>query len=118
MKNVTKLIAATLLTLGLMTVFATTAKADVTQAQNQQLNQDLKIECQTGAYGQNSFCTAEGHQNANQAQSQTFVTPGGRVLFYTHTPVDTGLSNLNLIEVGTSITAALSAGALTIKKLK
>ncbi|MFZ1721359.1 MAG: hypothetical protein WAU07_02530 [Microgenomates group bacterium] len=108
-----KLIVAALITSALIvSAPAQTVQAETEATQKQKLEQEIEIECEVGAYGQTSKCTAKAEQFGEQEQSIKFRE--GQVLGKTHSPADTAL------DAQTTATAALSmlsgVGALVIKR--
>lgn len=79
--------------------------------QNQKVKQDLKVECEAGAYGQNTKCWAWGKQGAEQGQK---VVVRERILGKTHQPVDTALDTQGAIAVAGIIVTG--AGSLVLKR--
>lgn len=75
--------------------------------QDQKLKQELKIECETGAYGQSSKCKAYGEQKAEQSQK---VVVRDRVLGKTHEVVDTALD----AQTAAAVTGVLATGVGSI----
>lgn len=96
---------------------AQTISADDRGEQSQKLDQELKVECETGAYGQNTKCWAKGRQEAEQKQKivvKERVDSKDRVLGKTHTPVDTALDTSSILAVsGIMLTGA---GSFVLKR--
>ncbi|MBP9820025.1 hypothetical protein KBC79_04815 [Candidatus Woesebacteria bacterium] len=95
-----------------LSVFGTTAYAtnnNTVVEQEQKLNQTLEIECEVGAYGQTSKCTAKGEQSGEQKQKIVFKN--GTVLGKVHVPVDTALDyqtmGAALVTMGTGASAVM-----------
>lgn len=87
--------------------------------QDQTLDQEIKIECETGAYGQTTTCTAEANQRGEQRQSILGVNPvvileNGRVI-RPHMMVDTGL-NTSLVLGASVLALAMAAAAFQISR--
>lgn len=108
MKN---LLVALLITGVLGGMSAGQAQANTTVEQEQKLNQELEIECETGSYGQSSTCKARGEQTGEQSQK---VVVRDRVLGKTHAPVDTALDAQTMLSVaGVLVTGA---GSYALKR--
>lgn len=80
-------------------------------SQSQKLKQELEIECETGAYGQNNKCWAWGKQEAEQKQK---VVVRERVLGKTHEPVDTALDAQSML--ATAGVVLTGAGSMVLKR--
>jgi hypothetical protein len=79
--------------------------------QSQKLRQELEVECETGAYGQNTKCRAWGKQEAEQKQK---IVVRDRVLGKTHDVVNTALDAQSMIAVaGVVLTGA---GSFALKR--
>ncbi len=123
MNTQTKIALASLLTLPLMAIFSSSVSADVSQTQN--LSQSYTVNCTTGAYGQNSTCTATGNQNGEQTQNVTsnnvlgttpIVYRNNGTPVYKHKIVNTGVDPQVIVAgVATMITTAGGA-IVTLKK--
>ncbi|MFZ5376942.1 MAG: hypothetical protein ACOZAN_04745 [Patescibacteria group bacterium] len=114
--KIQKILVASVLASLLLTGFASKAGAQTTQEQSQ--GQNLKIHCETGSYGQNVNCWAEGTQN----QSQKVVLEDGRLVVYrdgriipAHQIVDTAMDSKQLM----GVIGVLAVGlAVTVYKYK
>ena len=88
--------------------------------QNQDLDQEFKVVCTVGSYGQNTECTVEGSQSGSQSQSiktgNNFVTLPNGTSVRIHTPVDTGLETQTKIAM-MGIIAIGGISLLTKKQL-
>lgn len=122
MKKLTKLAAAVALSAVVLGSFSTSVSAQ-TVSQGQELNQTVSVNCSTGAYGQNTTCTAEGSQTGRQ--SQTVVINGVRYFVRVdgtrvriHTPVNTSVDGLTMAGLVATAVTATGAGLLTLKKRK
>lgn len=107
-----KLIAATTLAFTLLTLgMASTAHAQ-TAEQNQKLEQEFEVECNSGSYGQNTTCKVKGSQTGEQYQKISGRLRDG-VMY--HKPVDTALDSVTLLAAGALITAGVSAAVIKNK---
>lgn len=96
-----KLLVTALLTLALIVgASTTTVQAETEAHQKQTLDQKVELECEVGAYGQTSKCTAKAEQHGEQEQTVKFRD--GQVLGKVHTPADTAL------DTQTAATAAVT----------
>ncbi len=122
MKKIAKLAAALTLSAVVLSSFATVVSAE-TIKQEQELNQNVKVNCTTGAYGQSTTCTAEGSQTGKQIQTvvidgvKYFVRNDGKRV-RVHTPVNTSLDGVAIAGIVATAVTAAGAGFLTIKKTK
>lgn len=114
--KILKLTLATVMAVLLFDSFANKVGAQTTQEQNQ--NQELKVHCETGAYGQNINCWAEG----SQEQSQELTLEDGTIVIYrdgrvipVHQVVDTAVDPKTLTVLAGSL---ISGATATIIKLK
>jgi hypothetical protein len=122
MKKLAKLAAAVALSAVVLGSFSTTVSAQ-TVTQEQELNQSVRVNCTTGAYGQNTTCTAEGSQNGRQ--SQTVVIDGVRYFvrndgtrIRVHAPVNTSVDTVTMTGLIATAVSVAGAGLLTLKKRK
>ncbi len=108
--NTIKYVAATSLALGLLTlgmvspVFANTAE------QNQKLEQEFEVQCNSGAYGQTSTCKVLGKQFGEQSQKIAL-----RDGIKPHKVVDTALDFQSMAAVGAVVSTGVGAAILKRK---
>ncbi len=116
-----KLAKSSLLSLSLFLASASGVGAQ-TAAQNQQLDQTIKVNCTTGAYGQSSSCSAEGTQSGSQSQYLSLDNTRRRVCrqdgscMYVHDPINAGVDPLTLLASGLTSVGLLTAGVVTLRK--
>ncbi len=84
--KLTKYIALPLLVVTMLAMAKPALAAEATQ--EQELIQECKLLCETGAYGQDTTCTNECYQKGTQKQTIT-LTDG--TVIKAHDPINTGL---------------------------
>lgn len=104
MKLVLSLTLATALTLG---AIVTPVHAD-TATQELQTTTSTKVECKSGAYGQDINCTTTA--DASASGKQNLVVRKDGTILKGHTPVDAGLDVKSLMVLG----SLLASGAIAI----
>jgi hypothetical protein len=105
-----KLITAITLAATLMVVAMPTMASAETLEQNQKLEQELEIECTSGAYGQNTTCKAKGKQNGEQKQKMEGSFNSRGQYIRRHKVANTGLDTMTLTAVaGTLIVGSTAA---------
>ena len=112
MKKIAKIAAALTLSALIFSSFATVVSADTVKQE-----QELKLNCTTGSYGQNSTCTAEGKQSQIVEINGTkyFVrNDGTRVRV--HAPVNTSVDGVTMAGIIATAVTTAGAGFLTFKK--
>lgn len=111
--SVTKLITAITLAAALLIVAMPSQASANSIELNQDMNQEVEIECTSGSYGQNTTCKAKG----TQSNSQT-----GKVLAALdckgkkcHIPAATGLDTLTLSAIFGTLALGTSAAIAKYK---
>ena len=80
--------------------------------QEQELEQECKVKCETGAYGQDTTCISECYQKGTQKQT---ITLNDGTVIKSHETINTGLD----ISAGSAIASLVMTGALaTIARRK
>lgn len=102
------LLSLTLATALTFSAFVTPVNAD-TASQELQTSTSTKVECKSGAYGQDLNCTATADATASGKQNLV-VRKDGTVLS-AHTPVDAALDAKSLMVIGSLL--AVGAVAFT-----
>ncbi len=80
--------------------------------QEQQLKQECEVQCEVGAYGQNTSCVNKCYQEGTQKQT---ITLGNGTIIKTHQPVNTGL-DMNTAAVAVSLVMTGVGATLTRRK--
>ncbi len=111
MKTFGKYIAALLLSVLVFTSFTTVAGADTT-GQKQEINQNVKVNCSVGSYGQSTECTAEGTQNAKQE----FITRADGIKIRKHKVAATSMNQTVLMAVAVTAIGTMGLGLVSLKK--
>lgn len=113
--SLVRFITASTLAFALMVgLFVTPAMADTTAEQNQKLEQEIEIKCETGAYGQNTKCEGKGKQTGEQSQKIKGIFRNGKFI-PAHQPVDTGLDGATLAVVAGLIVTGSAAAYVKFK---
>jgi len=108
--KLTKYIVLSLLAVATLTMAQPVLASESTQ--EQELIQECKLQCETGAYGQDINCTNECYQKG--IQKQTITLSDGTVI-YSHEAVNAGLD----ISTTSAIASLVIAGTLaTITRRK
>jgi hypothetical protein len=102
--------AAFALTLAL-TVGTSQVRADEV-SQEQQLDQKIEIECETGSYGQTSTCKAKAKQRAEQKQKVLGTSTVTKI--HDVTKVNTGLTSAQAMLAAVILTAGAASAAYKI----
>ena len=113
MKNFAKLLVATLAAASLMSAFATQVSADNTQTQT--LEQEVKVNCTTGSYGQNTTCTAEGKQKGTQTQTLVAYRKDGTPIKI-HKVANTSLPTVATAGLSMIALGSIAAGTVIAKR--
>lgn len=104
----TKLVIASALAVTLTHLMSGVALA-ATMTQEQELNQQVKVTCKAGAYGQDSNCTAEASQSGKQNQRTEVVYRPDGTAIKVHETADAALDTPALVAlIGTMATGALA----------
>ncbi len=118
-----KLITSSILSTGLLLSSVSSVFAQVA-SQEQQLDQNVKVNCTTGAYGQSSTCTAEGTQSGSQSQylaldkTRKLICRKDGSCMYAHDTVNAGVDPLTLLASGLTSVGLMTAGFVTLRKSK
>lgn len=91
---------------GLVSVINPTQIRADEASQNQELEQECEVICETGAYGQDTSCTTKCYQHGEQ--EQTITLRDGTVLA-AHTPVETALDTKTSLVVAGLLASGLAA---------
>ncbi len=112
MKMFAKTLIAVIAAASLLSAFATPVSAD---SQKQELEQEIKVNCTSGSYGQNTTCTAEGKQKGTQEQTLVVYRKDGTPVRI-HKVVDTSLPTA--VTAGMSVLAlgSIAAGTVIAKR--
>lgn len=111
MSSLKLMTAITLATALMLVVMPERTSAQVMeQSQELNVNNSVKVNCTTGAYGQSSTCTAEASGSATGKQTQRIVYRADGTAIVVHTPVNAG-SDLpaTAAAVGSLMTGAIAA---------
>lgn len=118
--SIVKLMTATTLAAALMVVMTSSALAQsMSQEQELNVNNSVKVNCTTGAYGQSSTCTAEASGNASGKQSQRMdnvVCRRDGNCVYPHTTANTGADFGTMAAAATSLISGSVAAVIKLKK--
>jgi hypothetical protein len=112
MKKIAKIAAALTLSAVLFSSFATAVSADTVKQE-----QELKLNCTAGSYGQSSSCTAEGKQSQTVEINgiKYFVrNDGTRVRI--HTPANTSVDSVALAGIIATAVTTAGIGFVSFKK--
>lgn len=117
--SIVKLMTATTLAAALMVVMTGSALAQsMSQEQELNVNNSVKVNCTTGAYGQSSTCTAEASGSASGKQSQRMdnvVCRRDGNCVYPHKTANTG-ADFGTVAAATSLISGSVAAVIKLKK--
>jgi hypothetical protein len=105
-----KYVVLSLITVASLAMAQPVLAAEATQ--EQELEQECKVVCEVGAYGQNSTCTNKCYQKGTQKQT---ITLNSGTVIKPHQPINTGLD----MSTSSAIASLVMTGALaTITRRK
>ncbi|HYD35315.1 MAG TPA: hypothetical protein VD999_04570 [Vitreimonas sp.] len=116
-----KLMTATTLAAALTLSMVSLASAQVMeQNQEQRVDNNVRVNCTTGAYGQSSTCTAEAAGSAYGRQYQRMENRQVRrradgTLVYVHTTANTGMDMYSIVTVLGTVMTGSTAAVLKLK---
>jgi hypothetical protein len=113
--NMLKLITALTLAATLMVVAMPSTASAETLEQKQKLEQEVEIECTSGAYGQNTTCKAKGKQTGEQSQKMEGYFNSKGQYIRRHKVANTGLDTMTLSAVAGTLMIGSAAAVAKFK---